>query len=350
VGAGVTWGQLLGALAGTGLIGLAGSNPDVSMAGYLLGGGMSWFGRKYGIAASQLRSVDIVDGTGAVRTIDDASDPDLMWALRGGGGEFGIVTALEVDLPRDPDLHGGQLVYPMQVAPQVLEAFLEVTAAADPAVTCWLTLMHVPDLPIMPEEVRGQSLATVMITSLGPAEALDGSLARFRAAGPVLMDSIRQVPIEQLGTVADEPTDPMPFLDWATTVSQLPGPTCEGLLATILDRSATALTMVEIRHLGGAFRAPDPVRPGACERLDGEYLVSALGFPMGPQMIEPVQDSLRAVSHSIAAVDLDRVTPTFIDGASSARRAFDEATLMRLRGIKRRTDPHGLFRANLPLG
>jgi hypothetical protein len=164
------------------------------------------------------------------------------------------------------------------------------------------------------------------------------------------MDSIRAVPIEQLGTVADEPTDPMPFLDWASTVSRLPGPTCQDLLATILDRSATAPTMVEIRHLGGAFRAPDPARPGACERLDGEYLVSGLGFPIGPQMIEPIQHSLRALSHAIAAVDLDRVTPTFIDGASSARRAFDQATLLRLRGIKQRTDPHRLFQANLPLG
>lgn len=349
VGAGVKWGQVLGALASTGLIGLAGSNPDVSTAGYLLGGGMSWFGRRYGIAASHLRAVEIVDGSGAPRRIDDASDPELMWALRGGGGQFGIITALEVDLPREPQVHGGQLIFPMAAAADVLRAFREVTASADDGLTIWLNLMHVPDLPVMPEEVRGQSLAFVMLTWLGADDAAQESLARLRAAGPVLMDSIRAVPIETLGTVADEPTDPVPFIDWGTTVSDLDQSTCDRLLGTFTDREATALMALEIRHLGGAFRAPDPARPGACDHLDGEYSVAGLAIPMAPEMIDPIHASLADVATAVSDVDLDRVAPTFLSPDSSPSRAFDEQTLGRLRDVKRRVDPNRVFQANYSL-
>ncbi len=350
IGSGVKWGQLNGALRGTGLIGLAGSNPDVSTTGYLLGGGLSWFGRRYGIASSHLRAVDLVDASGQLRRVDDESDPELMWALRGGGGEFGIVTAVEVDLPREPMLFGGSLVYPMSHAQAVVRAFRDVSGAADENLTHWVSLMHVPDVPIVPEEVRGKSLVTVMLTWLGPEESGRESLAELRAVAPVLMESIGPLGIENLGSVADEPTDPVPFIDWATTLSSLEDATMDGILDVFVDPERTALVSVELRHLGGAFGRSVPQRPGACDRLPGQFNVTAMGIPLSADMVDPINAALRDFPDAIPAeVNLDRVTPTFLSVDSPLTRAFDEGTLERLTGVKDRVDPNGLFRSNVPL-
>ena len=114
VGAGVRWGTLLAALDGTGLVGLAGGNPGVSVVGYLLGAGMSWFGRRHGVASGSLRAVELVDGRGEVRRVTDRSDPELMWALRGGGGELGLVTSVEIDLPWNPSCTAAHSPSPCQ--------------------------------------------------------------------------------------------------------------------------------------------------------------------------------------------------------------------------------------------
>jgi FAD/FMN-containing dehydrogenase len=347
VGTGVKWGQLHQELAGSGLIGMGGSNPDVSMAGLILGGGMSWFSRRHGIAATRLVGAEIVDGAGVPRWVDDTGDPDLMWALRGGGGEFGLVTALEVELMREPELHGGSLVFAMADAAGVLAAFREVTATADERLTCWASLFHVPDLPFLPAEVRGQSLASILLTHLGPIDEIAEPLARLRAAGTLLMDSVRPLTIDQLGSVADEPTDPTPFSDWATTVRELDEATCERILEQFADRAGTALTSVEIRHLGGAFATP--ARPGACDRLDGEYCIGGLGLLMAPEQDPAIHACLTALAGAIADADLDRVTPSFLSAGDPITRAFDDGTIGRLRQVKQRVDPNGLFRSDHPL-
>ncbi len=129
VGAGVKVGELLAALQGTGLTFLAGSSPDPTVVGMTLTGGMSWFGRAYGFAANAVESVQIVDAHGEQRTVTSA-DQDLFWALRGGGGDFGIVTAMEIRLLPGFHLYGGRLLWPVEKMPEVLRAFREVTESA----------------------------------------------------------------------------------------------------------------------------------------------------------------------------------------------------------------------------
>jgi hypothetical protein len=347
VGSGVKWGQLLAALDGTGRIALAGSNPDVSVVGYLLGGGLSWFGRKYGIAAHTLRAVELVDGTGEHRWVTDHSDPELMWALRGGGGEFGVVTRVEVALPAEPQVAGGKLMFPIGDAPGVLRAFADVTASAPEGLTCWAWIAHFPDAPFMPEPIRGGSFVGVDATWLGsPAEGAD-LLAPLRAAGTVLMDSYGPVPIGRLGEVAAEPTDPTPALDWAGPIGELDSQAIDRLVGAVGDRSSTALTVIQVRHVGGAL-ARGGVQ-AAADRLSSPYVAYAFGVPGVPELVEPIRGSLAALAAAVTPSE-GKLTLTFLPGGAPLSGSFDDATLARLRAVKERVDPGGVIRGNHPLG
>ncbi|MDV2476349.1 FAD-binding oxidoreductase [Rhodococcus zopfii] len=167
VGAGVKWGQLQSALDGTGLTGLVGSSPDVTVVGFCLSGGLSWFGRAHGTGAATIRAVELVDATGAHRWVDDSTDASLMWALRGGGGEFGIVTAMEIALVPAPELTGGRLLFPVEDAPRVWRAFAEVTTVAPRELTLFASVLHFPPIPELPEEIRGRSFCAVDAVLLG---------------------------------------------------------------------------------------------------------------------------------------------------------------------------------------
>lgn len=105
-------GQVLAAAGPLGLTGLSGSAPGVSVTGYTLGGGVGWFSRKYGFASDSVRAIDIVDADGEPGRVTAESDPELFWALRGGGGDFAVVTALELELYPAPVLYGGRVIWP----------------------------------------------------------------------------------------------------------------------------------------------------------------------------------------------------------------------------------------------
>jgi FAD/FMN-containing dehydrogenase len=349
VGAGVKWGTLLAELDGTGLIALAGSNPDVSVVGYLLGGGVSWFGRRYGVAARALRAVELVDGTGAHRWVTDVADPDLMWALRGGGGEFGIVTRVELDLQAEPELHGGKLMFPISAASAVLSAFAEVTRSAPDGLTAWTSLMHFPPIPELPEQLRGQSFAVVDVTWLGPAADGAALLAPVRSAATPVLDTVGPVSIGRLGEVAAEPTTPTPAIDWSTTVDRLDRGTIARLLDAVGDRDATALTSIQVRHLDAAFASPPDGPPAAIERVSSPYLVFAFGIPGRPDQVSGIRQSLADLGEAIAPDSTGRTPLTMLGAGQPLSAVHDEAVLARLRAVKGRVDPQGVIRGNHPL-
>ena len=349
VGAGVKWGALLEALAGTGLVALAGSNPDVSVVGYLLGGGLSWFSRRYGVAARSLRAVELVDATGAHRWVTEESDADLMWALRGGGGEFGIVTRVEVALQPEPELYGGKLMFPIADSPAVLAAFTEVTASAPDGLTCWATVMHFPNVADLPEPVRGKSFATVDATWLGPAAQAEALLAPIRAAGTVVSDSIAPVPINRLGDVAAEPTAPTPAIDWSAVLARFDAPAITRLLDAVADPARTALNVIQIRHLGGALQIRSKGIGGATDTVGGNYLVFAFGIPAVPQLVEPIRGSIQTLAAAVAPDVSGHGTLTFLGTGMPRSSAHDDEVLARLRAVKGRVDPHGIIRGNHPL-
>jgi FAD/FMN-containing dehydrogenase len=334
-GAGVRWGRVLAAAAPHGLTGVAGSSPVVSVVGYTLGGGVSWFGRRYGLATGSVRRFEVVDADGVRATVTADTDPDLFWALRGGGGDFAVVTAIEFDLHPAPELYGGRMLWPADRAAEVLAAYRELTAEAPEELTAWFNLLQFPGAP---------PLVGVDATFLGPAaqgRALLGQLDRID--GPI-SDSRGRMPVAELGGITAEPTDPGPGLSRAELLTDLADPVAKVLLSEPID----PLLGVQVRHLGGALARPSSPACAA-GHLDEPYLLYLLGIPATPELAGAVAAKQRDLVEALYPYRGDRKPYTFLASGETAAAAFSGPVLARLQEIKRRRDPAGVFRSNYPV-
>ena len=156
VEAGVLWLEVVQAAAKHGLAALAGSSPDVGVVGYTLGGGLSWLARKHGIGANHVTAIELVTASGDFVRTDWANEPDLFWALRGGGGSFGIVTAIEFELLPLAEVYAGILWFPVDRAAEILKSWRAWTDDLPDEMTSVGRILQFPPIPQIPEPVRGQ--------------------------------------------------------------------------------------------------------------------------------------------------------------------------------------------------
>ncbi|MFI7707339.1 FAD-binding oxidoreductase [Nonomuraea sp. NPDC049480] len=330
-GAGVPSGRVQAAAAPYGLTGLPGSSPVVSVAGVALGGGLSWFGRTYGWVADSVTAFDIIDSEGRQRHVTAGTDPDLFWALRGGGGDFAVVTALELALHPAPRLYGGRMLWAAEHAADVMDAYRQITADAPPELTVWLDLLHFPG---------ADPMVAIDATYLGAeSEARDllGLLDRL----PVpLSDSRRSMPVSDVGGITAEPTDPGAGLSRGELLSDLG----DAAVKTLLADPIAPLLSVQIRHLGGAFTRPSDSPHGP---LMEPYALYLFGIPADPATAEAVKGKQAALAGALPVSG--RKPFTFLNPGESAADAFTSAALDRLRDIKRHRDPYNVFRSNFPV-
>ena len=222
VQAGALWLDVVEAAAAHGLAALAGSSPDVGVVGYTLGGGVSWLGRRYGLAASHVEAIELVTADGRHRRVDHAHEPDLFWALRGGGGDFGVVTAIELRLLPMTHAYAGILSYPITRAHEVLHAWRELTQAQPPEeLTTVGRFLQLPPIPEIPEPVRGKSFVVVEAYHVGDAAQADELLAPLRALGPV-NDTVQTVPMPALSHIHMDPEQPVPGFSDGMLLGELP--------------------------------------------------------------------------------------------------------------------------------
>ena len=181
-GAATKWETVTPALSDLGLAGLHGSSPDVGIAGYSLGGGIGWLARKHGMQTNAVTAFEIVTADGELRRVDADHEPELFWALRGGNGNFGVVTAVEFSVLRVPELYAGALFFPVERTAEVLETWNECLPGLPEEMNTWISVIHFPPDPMLPDFARGQSLVAVMAAFLGseaegrePAGAVPGA-------------------------------------------------------------------------------------------------------------------------------------------------------------------------------
>ena len=155
--AGSKWEEVVPRASELGLAALHGSTPDVSVAGYSLGGGVGWYARKLGLSTNSVTAIELVTADGELRRVDHERDPELFWALRGGGGNFGVVTALEVQLYEIPEIYAGVLFFPWERSSEVLHAWLDWTRTVPDEVTSVGRILQFPPLPELPDFLRGQN-------------------------------------------------------------------------------------------------------------------------------------------------------------------------------------------------
>ncbi len=348
LGAGVKWGEALAVVGEYGLTGLAGSSPDPTVVGFSVSGGLSWFGRKYGLAAHSILAVDLVDAAGELRHVTADNDPDLFWAVRGGGGDFGIVTAIDIALHPAEHVYGGRLLWPIEMARPVLRAFRDISKAAPDELTMWAHLLQFPPIPDVPEPMRGKSFVSVDITYLGSAQDAEALLMPLRTIPAQWMDNLDTVPLAELGGICQEPIDPMPVSEFSGLLRDFDNDAIEALLSVAGPGSGSPLVIAQIRHLGGAL-ARGTAEQGPSGAVDEPYQLFLLGIPMSPEMATGITASIAAAKVALADYLTGRTFFTFLADDDDPTRAFAASALQRLREIKRDVDPAGVLRSNRPV-
>jgi hypothetical protein len=345
VGAGVKWDRVAPRLSAHGLAGLHGSSPDVGIAGYSLGGGMGWLARKYGLQANAVTAFELVTADGSLVRADAEHQPDLFWALRGGGGNFGVVTAIEFAVHPVDELYAGAMFFPFERASEVLHTWSALLPTLPDELMSWASLMHFPPVPDVPAFARGRSFAVVMAAFLGDAAEGRELLRPLRRLGPA-RDTFATVPPVVLGDLAMDPLDPVPFHLAHQLLDPLPGETIDELVAKVGPGSGRGptLTMLQFRHMGGALAREAP-GAGARAKLPGEICMVALGVVFD----EPSDAAVRAALADVEAAVLPHRAghyPNFVEVPADASSFFEPGVWARLREVKARYDADDLFAGN----
>jgi FAD/FMN-containing dehydrogenase len=343
VGAGVKWERVSPRLSEYGLAGLHGSSPDVGIAGYSLGGGMGWLARRYGLQANSVTAMELVLADGRHVRADATHHPDLFWALRGGNGNFGVVTAIEFAVYPVEELYAGTMFFPFERSADVLHTWARMLDGLPEELMTWASLLHFPDLPWVPEHARGGSFAIVSGAFLGEEREGRELLRPIRELGPAV-DTFAMVPPAVLGDLAMDPPEPLPFHLAHQMLDGVTAHTIDAILAAAGPGSGSPVAMVQLRHLGGALSRVSP-GAGARATLPGEVCLVALGVTPDADSVAPVHDALGGLERAVLPWRAGDY-PNFVEKPVDASRFFDAATWRRLRDIKAEYDPEDLFRGN----
>jgi FAD/FMN-containing dehydrogenase len=343
VEAGALWIDVVEQAAPHGLAALHGSSPDVGVVGYSLGGGIGWYARSLGMQANALTAVELVTADGTRLRADATHEPDLFWALRGGGGNFGVVTAVEFDLFPIASAYAGLLAWDWSEAARVLPAWLDWAATAPDEVTTSLRLLQVPPMPQLPPVLQGRQLLVVDGAVLGSAGP--DVLAPLRSLRPFL-DTFDDVPAASLIRLHLDPEGPTPSVSKTALLGDLPAAAVDALLAAAGPGSGTSLLVpAELRHLGGALGRSAP-GGGALARLDGAFALFSCGIAATPEMgAAALADASRVVS-ALQPWATGSQYLNFAEERVAADTAYEPDALRRLRAIRAAADPSGLFVAN----
>lgn len=350
VEAGVCWSDVLPRTAEFGLAPVVGSAPNVGVIGYTLGGGQSpLLGRSHGYAADHVRRLDVVTADGELRRVTPHDDPDLFWALLGCKGNFGVVTAIEFEFFPVSRFYGGGIYFPGEHLEQVLEAWRAWLPTVGEDMTSSIGVQRLPDLPVLPEPLRGAFTVHLRIGYLG--SAADGAelVAPLRAAAPALLDLVGEKPFTAIGEIHMDPVDPLPYFDRSMGLAEFSEKTAQALVELAGADSGCTLANVEIRALGGALDR-EPQFPNSVAGRGLPYTLFALA-PGAPDHAEQLRAELERVVDGLTPWAADRGMANFLSpeeatDAEGMRAVFGPERYDRLAAVKKRHDPANVFRFN----
>ena len=348
VEAGTLWADVAVAAGEHGLVALHGSSPDVGVVGFSLGGGLGWLSRRHGLACNRVVAAEVVTADGERRRANHDEEPDLFWALRGGGGSFAAVTALEFELLPLTEVYAGWLVWDAGAGSDVVHAFREWSEEAPREITTSLRFLHLPPFPDVPEPLRDRPVIAFDGAYAGP-EADGSELVRpLREVAPLVMDTFATIPAPQLVRLHGDPEQPVPGIGDGFQLRELTPEAADAFLELGGPGSGSPLLMLELRQLGGAL-AEAPEGAGALASLRDQYTLYGVGMVMGEGMAEAIGGHLARVREAMAPWSAGVYLNFCERRGGAAPDAFDEETYGRLREIKSRYDANDLFRSNHPV-
>ncbi len=343
--AGVTWMEATEAAAQYRLALLAGSAPDVGVVGYTLGGGLSWLGRRHGLAVNSVHAIELVTADGRVLRADEDHESDLFWALRGGGGNFGVVTAIELRALPITDVYAGLLWWPIDRGEEVLHCWRQLTERELPdELTTVGRFLQLPELPEVPEPLRGRSFVVVEAFHLGEPAHADELLAPLRALDPE-SDTLDVVPVEALSHLHMDPERPVPMVGDGVLLSELPARAVEQL---VIHGVGSPLISIEVRQLGGELARPQ-TGGGALSAIGAPYALFAVGVAPDLQMGRAITDSIESLLSAMEPWAAAEMYLNFAETRRDPESLWGEHAYRRLRQIKAHVDPDNVICANHPI-
>jgi hypothetical protein len=347
VAAGAKWQDVSALASPQGLAALSGSSAEVGVVGYTLGGGHGWLARKHGLACNGVVGAEVVTADGRILRADAENEPDLFWALRGGGGSFGVVTALDFELYPVPELYAGMFAWPWERSAEVLHTWHEWVSGLPVEMNTWARILQIPPLPDVPEPIRGRQLVVVEAAYLGLEGPAGELLSPLRALGPEI-DTFAAVPPEALGHLHMDPEDPVPFAIGGQLLGELPAAAIDKLIEAAGPDSGSPLLSVELRLLGGALTEA-PANAGALGTLDQAFLTLGVAMLMDPSAAPAMSAHLDLVRDALDPWDSGVQYGNFVDVPIDTRSCYPPETFRRLQEVKAQYDAGDLFRANHPI-
>ncbi|MBB2940563.1 hypothetical protein FB565_000267 [Actinoplanes lutulentus] len=347
--AGALWQHVVDKSVPAGLAPLNGSTPIVGVVGYTLGGGLSpTLGRKYGYAADHVRSIEVVTADGRLRMVTAKSDPELFFGLRGGKSNFGLVTAIEFDLFPVTSFYGGAILFAGEDAGRLLHAYRKWVRTVPEAMSSSVGLLRVPDLEAFPPPLRGKLVASLRIAYVGRPEVGASLVHPLRQVATPIIDAVASQPYAAFPVIHADPVDPAPVYERTALLRELNADTVDALLAVAGPKAPFPISLVEVRHLGGAL-ARSPRQPSAVSQRDAAFTLFMAGVA-GPEQAAATRAAEENIIRRLRPWSTGGMYLNFmnVDDASvdAVRHAYRPEVYRRLRKLKRRVDPANLFRLN----
>jgi FAD/FMN-containing dehydrogenase len=341
IGSGATAGAVTAALAEHGLAIGFGDTGSVGVGGIALGGGVGYLVRRYGLTIDSLLAAELVTADGQVLQVDETSHPDLFWAIRGGGGNFGVATKFRFRLHELGQIVGGMLVQP--VSEEAILAIMDAGATAPEALSFIANVMPCPPLPFVPEERHGELVIFSLVCWSGPVEEADAVLAPIRAAAEPLADLLQ--PMAYPGMYGPEDPDYHPLAVSRNLFMDGVDADDARTMVEALRASDSPMRVVQLRPLGGAMAR---VASGATAfaHRDRAVMANVAAFYAGPEDVEAKTAWVDRLTEALRDGSAAYVNFVGDEGADRVRDAYPGATYERLAEIKRRYDPDNLFRRN----
>jgi FAD/FMN-containing dehydrogenase len=339
-GGGVTWEELNAATGEHGLAVTGGAISSTGIAGLTLGGGLGWLMGKYGLAADNLIGAELVTAAGDVLGVSEETHPDLLWALRGGGGNFGVVTAFTYRVHPVSTITGGLIAHPLEAAPAMLRFYRDAVADASDDLTAFAGLVHAPD-------GSGHKLAAMVVCHAGAPDAAQAELAPLLEYGPPLVAQVGPMPYPVMNTLLDAGYPKGALNYW---LSSFTDGLSDALIDTAVERFATVpspMTAMLFEHFHGAVTRVAPTATAVPHRAPGwnVFIPSVWTDPGATdENIAWTRETHAALRPQLS----DRRWLNYLDddAADDAIRGAYGPNYGRLREIKRIYDPQNVFHMN----